>query len=77
MEEVYDAEVGIDRKIIPLEKQVASFNATVTPTVLYGCAAWALTKELDKKVKRTQRRMLRFILRAGWGFKMYVRACAK
>ena len=33
--------------------------------MLYGCAAWTLTKDLENKVRRTQRRMLRMILGSG------------
>ena len=45
-------------KSYPLKNSLRLFNATVTPTMLYGSAAWALTKDMESKIKRTQRRML-------------------
>ena len=39
------------------------FHGTVTPTVLYGCEAWALSTELEHRLQKTQRQMLRMILR--------------
>ena len=38
------------------------FDGTVTPTFLYGCAAWTLTGDLKKRIQATQRRMLRMII---------------
>ena len=38
------------------------FDSTVTPTVLYGAATWTLTKDMENKIVRTQRRMLRMVL---------------
>ena len=38
------------------------FHGTVTPTVLYGCEAWALSTELENRLQKTQRQMLRMIL---------------
>jgi hypothetical protein len=38
------------------------FHGTVTPTILYGCEAWTLTGELENRLKRTQRQILRMIL---------------
>ena len=39
------------------------FHGTVTPTVLYGCETWALSTELEHRLQKTQRQMLRMILR--------------
>lgn len=41
------------------------FDATVTATMLYGCAAWALTKDLESKIQRAQHKMLRMMIRSG------------
>ena len=46
----------------PLRQRLHLFNATVTPTALYGCDAWTTTKALSTKLQRTQRRMLRMIV---------------
>ena len=45
-----------------LKDRLRLFQGTVTPTVLYGSAAWTLTTELENRLKRTQRQMLRMIL---------------
>jgi hypothetical protein len=47
-----------------LNKRMKLFDATVTATMLYGSAAWALTKELESKIRRTQRKMLRMMMRS-------------
>ena len=47
-----------------LNDRLRLFHGTVTPTVLYGCEAWTMTAELDNRLKRTQRQMLRMILHA-------------
>ena len=38
------------------------FNGTVTPTMLYGCASWTMTVPLERRVRTTQRQMMRIIL---------------
>ena len=38
------------------------FQATLTPTVLYACPTWTLMKQLEAKLRRAQRRMLRMIM---------------
>ena len=39
------------------------FHGTVTPTILYGCETWALSTELEHRLQKTQRQMLRMILK--------------
>ena len=39
------------------------FNGTITPTILYGCEAWTLTADLENRLRRTQRQMIRMIVR--------------
>jgi hypothetical protein len=39
------------------------FDAIVTPILLYGCGAWALTRQQESTVKSLQRKMLRYVLR--------------
>lgn len=46
----------------PLNGRLRLFDATITPTVLYGCTSWTTTKDLTTKLLRTQRRMLRLII---------------
>ena len=45
-----------------LHGRIRLFHGTVTPTVLYGCTSWALTDELENRLRRAQRQMLRMIL---------------
>jgi hypothetical protein len=39
------------------------FHGTVMPTMLYGCEAWTLTTELEHRIQKTQRQMLRMIVK--------------
>ena len=38
------------------------WSSFVTPSVLYGCSSWTLTKEQEMQLKRVQRRMLRWMV---------------
>ena len=49
----------------PLKARMRLFNAVITPSILYGCAAWTMTKEREQKLIVTQRRMLRLICKVG------------
>ena len=40
------------------------FDAVITASVLYGCEAWTLTVDLQRRLRTTQRKMLRMILNA-------------
>ena len=48
-------------KDYPLHQRLKLFHATVTPTVLYGSCCWTMTCELEAKLRKTQRQMLRSI----------------
>ena len=48
-------------KFYCLADRLRLFNAVVTPVVLYGCCAWALTSCLETKLHTTWRRMLRYV----------------
>ena len=41
--------------------RVRLFDAAVTPSVLYACSTWALTKKMETKLQVTRRRMLRYV----------------
>jgi len=45
-----------------LHSRIHLFDATITPTILYGCVSWTTTMSLNTKLQRTQRRMLRLII---------------
>ena len=49
-------------KSYKLRDRLRLFDAVVTPKVLYGCGAWALTKQQESHLKTTQRRTLRYVL---------------
>ena len=42
------------------------FNGVVTPTVLYGSAAWTMNAERVRLLRTNQRRMLRWMLGGFW-----------
>ena len=52
-------------KSYSLNDRLRLFQSTVTATALYGAATWTLTREMELKLLRTQRRMLRMILGQG------------
>ena len=49
----------------PLMKRVRLFDATITPTVLYGAGTWTMTSGIEAQLRKTQRRMLRSIYQRG------------
>ena len=48
-----------------LADRLKLFDAIITPSVLYGCESWTLTADLEHKLRKAQRHMLRSILRSG------------
>ena len=44
-----------------LNDRLRLFEAVVTPTFLYGSGTWTLTQQMESKVRRVQRRMLRMM----------------
>ena len=50
-------------KYYRLADRVRLFEATVSPTLLYGCATWALTAAMEHQLKVVWRRMLRYVFR--------------
>ena len=48
-----------------LQHRMNLFHAVVTPTVLFGCGSWVMTKAREQKLRTAQRRMLRAILGKG------------
>eukprot|EP00959_Pyramimonas_sp_CCMP1952_P374625 7846034-Pyramimonas_sp.AAC.1 len=44
-----------------LNNRIRLFHGTIAPTVLYGCEAWTMTQELENRIRRAQRQMLRMI----------------
>ena len=52
-------------KRYPLGQRLKLFDACITPSVLYGCETWTLTAELQHRLRKTQRHMLRLMLKSG------------
>ena len=53
-----------------LHDRLRLFGAVISPSVLYGCGAWAMTTERERKLRTTQRKMLRKMLGAHRGRKV-------
>ena len=53
-------------KHVSLRCRLKLFNATVTPTLLYGSGSWTMTAERERILRSTQRRMLRWMLGSFW-----------
>ena len=53
---------------LPIELRLRLFNATVTPTMMYGSGSWALTEQMRNDVRTQQRKMLRCIARCHKSF---------
>ena len=49
---------------VPLALRLKLFDAVVTPTILYGSETWTMTKQLQKKLRATQRKMMRLLIHA-------------
>ena len=42
---------------------ITLFDAVVTPTLLHGCPAWALTKAAEQQLRTQRRKMPRYVFR--------------
>ena len=49
-------------RALPLFDRLRLFEATVTPCVLYACGTWTLSADLERQLRSSQRRMLRWIV---------------
>ena len=49
---------------VPWRSRIRFFEAIVTPTALYGCAAWTMTDEAAHMLTTTRRKMLRWMFGA-------------
>jgi hypothetical protein len=48
-------------KAIPIKDRLRLLDAVITPSVLYGSSCWTMTCDRERKLRSTQRRMLRLI----------------
>ena len=53
---------------LPIGLRLRLFNATVTPTMLYGSGTWVLTERMRSEIKTQQRKMLRCIAKCHKSF---------
>ena len=53
-------------KHVSIKDKFKLFNAVVTPTVLYGSAAWTMSVDKTRLLRTAQRRMLRWMLGGVW-----------
>jgi hypothetical protein len=53
-------------KHVSIKDKFKLFNAVVTPTVLYGSAAWTMNADRTRLLRTAQRRMLRWMLGGVW-----------
>ncbi len=49
---------------IPIRDRIALFQSSVSPCVLYGCGAWTMTADMFHKLRSTQRRMHRWMIKS-------------
>jgi hypothetical protein len=54
-------------KHVSVKDKFKLFNAVVTPTVLYGSAAWTRNADRTRLLRTAKRRMLRWIRLAAYG----------
>ena len=55
------SEAVLRRKELSKKTKLKVINATMLPTLMYGCEAWSLSKQQESKVQATQMRVLRRI----------------
>ena len=53
---------------LPIGLRLRLFNATVTPTMLYGSGTWVLAEQMRSDIKTQQRKMLRCIAKSHKSF---------
>ena len=51
---------------IPLKSRVKIYNACIRPVLLYGSETWALTKQIETKLRSSDCRMLRYMAHIKW-----------
>ena len=52
------SEAVLRRKELSKKTKLKVINATMLPTLMYGCEAWSLSKQQESKVQATQMRVL-------------------
>ena len=52
-------------KNIPLRDRLRLFEATVSKRALYGSETWTMSREMQRRLQMTQRKMLRWMVGSG------------
>ena len=52
-------------KMVPLHLRLKLFHSVVTPSVLYGCSSWVMTRAKETQLQSVQMKMMRSILGKG------------
>ena len=52
---------------VPIRDRIALFQSSVAPCVLYACGTWTMTADMSHKLRCTQRRMLRWMIKSSRG----------
>ena len=63
---IHKADLTNDK--LPIGLRLKLFNATVTPTMLYGSGSWVLTEQMRSDIRTQQRKMLRCIAKCHKSF---------
>ena len=48
---------------VPIRHRISLLESSVSPCILYGCGTWTMTSSMTQKLRSTQRRMLRWMLK--------------
>jgi hypothetical protein len=49
---------------VPIKDRIALFQSSVSPCVLYACGTWTMTSSMFRKLRSTQRRMFRWMIKS-------------
>ena len=60
-----------------LKDRLRLFDAAITPTMCYASGTWTPTKEHERMIKSTQRKMLRLIIQTKRRYKKIVKQQVK
>ena len=50
-------------RYVPIHDRIALFISCITPCVLYACGTWTMTDSMERRLRCTQRRMLRRMIK--------------
>ena len=62
LDDVLPMQTRADLKIVPSSTSALLFDMVITPTMNYASGTWTLSKEHERMIQSTQRKMLRLII---------------